>query len=301
MAITKESWENKIKLLRSQEEELDLSKKEITRILANKIEQVVVSQAETALKKGKIGVLFSGGVDSTLIAFILKKNNIDFQTMTIGFRDNDEQKLPEDIEESRESSKYLEINYNEKILSFEEIKVLFKETINILGEDLANVVNLGVGSVEIAGIKELKNIDSEISQIFGGLGSEEIFAGYQRHKQSDDKHNECWDGLNNMYERDLLRDFAISKSLDIDFYTPFLDEGLISFSMNIPIRFKISEIESKIILRESALLLGLDKKFSFRPKRAAQYGSRTDKAIEKLTKQNGYKYKKDYIKYLLDK
>jgi len=162
MQITKKAWEERINSLRAQEEELIISRGEIIRILAAKIEQTVLSQAEKALKQGKIGVLFSGGVDSTLITHILKKNNIDFHSVTIGFQDNEEQKLPEDIEEAREASSTLQINNVEKILSFKEIKEVFKETIEILGKDLANVVNVGVGSVEFSGIQELKKIDLEL-------------------------------------------------------------------------------------------------------------------------------------------
>ena len=46
--------------------------------------------------------------------------------------------------------------------------------IYILGTKL-NIVNLGVGAVELAAIKL-----SNTTDFFSGLGSEEIFAGYQR-------------------------------------------------------------------------------------------------------------------------
>ena len=45
--------------------------------------------------------------------------------------------------------------------------------------------------------------------------------------------------------------------------------------------------------------LGLKKEFAFRKKKAAQYGSNFDKAILKLAKKNGFKYKKEYLDYLL--
>lgn len=298
MAMNKIEWEALIDNLRENEKALDLSKDEMVLELASLVENKILEMAKSV--KGTVGVLFSGGVDSTLICYVLNKNNVPFLAATVGFRDNDNQKLPDDILEARKIAKQYGFNHVEKIFSFNEVSDLFFETVKILGEDLTNVVNVGVGSVEIAGIKLLQNHDSTINSVFGGLGSEEIFAGYKRHADSDDKHAECWIGLRNMYLRDLERDFAISKALNVSFLVPFLDKDIISFSMGIPIDFKINEYSKKIILRESALKLGLDKKYSFRPKKAAQYGSRTDKAISKLAKKAGFSLKKDYLAFLVE-
>lgn len=295
---TKEAWEELINSLKTKEELSKESKTNIIKELAERTEKTILSQAKVALTKGKIGVLFSGGVDSTLISYVLKKHDIPFKTITIGFWDED-QKLPEDILESREPAKELDFDHKEIILSFKDMEEIFEETVKLLGPNLANAVNVGVGSVEVAGINEFLKIDKDITQIFGGLGSEELFAGYKRHEDASDKHEECWAGLKSMFNRDLLRDSAISNHLNIEFYTPFLDKELISFAMNIPIEYKINDSMKKIIIRESAMFLGLPEKFAFRPKRAAQYGARTDNALAKLARQNGFKYKKDYIKSLL--
>ncbi len=299
---TNEEWASFVDELRSKERlmgrDQELPPREtIAKRLAEKIEETILRQARQAREKGEIGVLFSGGVDSTLIAFVLDKHNIPFTTISVGFQD-DELKLPEDIEESRKviESFSWQDHHIELILNYDHVEAVFEGTIHALGKDLANAVNVGVGSVEYAGIQKLLHHNSKITQIFGGLGSEEIYAGYLRHKQADDKHEECWRGLKLMFERDLLRDFALAKHFGVEFWTPFLDKELISFSMNIPDSFKLdAEGHAKIILREAAVRIGLPKEFSFRPKRAAQYGSRTDKALSKLAHRKKYKYKKDYI------
>jgi asparagine synthetase B (glutamine-hydrolysing) len=87
------------------------------------------------------------------------------------------------------------------------------------------VVNVGVGSVEVAALKMAKKDGCQV--VFGGIGSEEIFAGYQRHKEADNKQEECWNGLLGMHKRDLQRDFKIFSSFNIIAATPFLDENLI--------------------------------------------------------------------------
>ena len=61
---------------------------------------------------------------------------------------------------------------------------------------------------------------------------------------------------------------------------------------------KIKNGEKKVILRKIAEEMGLPKEFAWRKKQGAQYGSKFDRAIEKLTKMNGFKYKQEYIESL---
>ena len=125
------------------------------------------------------------------------------------------------------------------------------------------------------------------------MGSEEIFAGYERHNQAENIQEECWQGLKLMWSRDLVRDFNLAKELNIKIKTPFLDKELIEYAMKLPAEWKIVREKKKVILREVAEeFLG---EFAWRKKKAAQYGSCFDKAIAKLAKKNGFKLKKDWL------
>lgn len=297
LPTTEEGWQIYIEECAEKTTENLSTQTHIAKELAQHIESTVARVAREA--KGMIGLLFSGGVDSTLIGLILKKNKIPFQAITIGFRDNEEQKLPDDILQARTIAQDLGFTHHEKIYTFKDVEALMKETVQALGEDLADAVNVGVGSVELAAVQELKKINPKIKYFMGGLGTEEIYAGYLRHAVSENVHEECWRGLKAMFTRDLLRDIAIAQAENIHFLAPFLDEELIIYSMGIPAQYKLSEEESKIILRDAAELLGLPQEYARRPKKAAQYGSRTDSALGKLTKRKGYKLKKEYIDSLL--
>ncbi|MDD3176055.1 MAG: asparagine synthase C-terminal domain-containing protein [Candidatus Nanoarchaeia archaeon] len=291
---TKESWEKWITELESTIQLSNDTEQNYILTLSKKIENVILTLAK---KSTKLGLLFSGGVDSTLIAYILQKNKIPFIAISVGFKD-DETKFPEDLETSRIVAKKLNLNYVEEIINSKEAHNLFKETTKILGKEYSDVVNVGVGSVEVAGIKKLKEI--HCTHIFSGLGSEELFAGYDRHDKSNDPHQECWNGLKSMFERDLVRELKITNHFKVEGLIPFLNKELIEYAMTIPAKYKISKDDKKIILRKSAMRLGLQEEFAQRPKRAAQYGSRTDKAIAKLTKKHGFKFKKDYLLSLLN-
>ncbi len=245
----------------------------------------------------KVGILFSGGVDSAVLVMFCKKLNLNYCCYSVGFQDN-ETKQPEDIEYSKIIAQKHDLNLKFKVFNLKEIEVVIKKTLKILSKnkDTFDVVNLGVGAVELAAIEMAKKDKCDI--VLSGLGSEEIFAGYQRHKNAKDKEQECWNGLTLMYKRDLIRETLIPKVLGIETYAPFLDFDVIGVAMHISIKAKINKRQNKIVIRKIAKKLGL-KEFSNRKKRAAQYGSRFHNAIDKLSSKAGFKLKKDYIKNLI--
>ncbi len=291
MLISKPEWEKKILSIRSSISEDLQDKEQAKAALTDKI----LGAVRERLPDEPFGVLFSGGVDSSLIALLAKRAGKDFTCYTLGFKAEDS-KEPEDIMSATVAAQELGLKIKTIIVDLEQAEELIKKTAKILGPELNNVVNIGVGGVVLGCIETAKK--DGVKFLFSGIGSEELFAGYQRHKLAEDKQDECWNGLLNMYERDLLRDSAVSSATKVNLLTPFLDERLIAAAMRVPAKFKIDNQESKLILREVAEELRLPKDIAWRGKRAAQYGSRLDKAIDKLARKNGFKLKKDYLRSL---
>jgi asparagine synthase (glutamine-hydrolysing) len=233
--------------------------------------------------------LFSGGIDSTFIAFICKKLKKDFMCYSVGLESS------EDLREAKRVAKALKLKLKTKQLKLSEAEKVIEKVTKILNEP--DVMKVGVASVLYAAIEFAKK--DKIRHFFSGLGSEEIFAGYQRHELANDINEECWKGLFGMYRRDIMRDLKIAKEFDACLLLPFLDKEAIINAMNISGEEKIKNGQNKIILRKIATDLGLKKEFAERKKRAAQYGSKFDRAILKLAKKNGFEYKKDYLRSLL--
>ncbi len=285
--ITVNEWKQGIADFRERAGQKQGSEQELRKSLLDSIKQ--------RLPGTRFGIMFSGGLDSSLIALIARKEKKDFVCYTAGYKDKNTKK-PEDMEYAERAAEQLGLRLKTRVFDTSSAHRLFQRTAGLLGKKLVNVVNLGVGSVELA-CAEMAEKDN-INILFSGLGSEEIFAGYHRHKKAADKHEECWQGLMNMYERDLLRESAIALGKDMRFLTPFLDKELIITAMRIGAEHKIRGAVSKVILREAAEEIGLPRSIAWRGKRAAQYGSRLDKAIGRLAKKHGLEYKKDYVKSL---
>jgi len=264
-----------------------------TRLLSNKREIIpelasILTNAIDKRVKGKTGIAFSGGVDSTLIAFICKKLKKDIALYNVGLKGS------KDTEWAKKISKHYKWKLKQIIVTLEEAEAIIKKIVKMLPDP--SVVKVGVACPEYIVLKQAKK--DKVKTVLGGLGSEEIFAGYERHLLAKDKHKECWIGLKTLYKKDLSRDFAVSNALKVNILCPYLDKDLVKYAMQIDSSLKITEQEKKIILRETAVHLGLKKEFAFRKKLAAQYGSGFHKAIDKLSRKNGFKFKKDYLNSL---
>src|SRR3989338_2576785 len=290
--IPEDMWMKFVKSLENDFENLETNKERAKRELAEAIINAIKKRIVP-----KFGVLFSGGVDSSLIAFVCKQLKCNFTCYTVGIEGSD------DIEWAKKVADEYKFNFKYKIFELDELEIILKNAVKLLND--ADIVKASVGAVLYAAGK-LALADGN-NALFGGLGSEELFAGYQRHESAlqennfESLHRECWNGLKSMRQRDLVRDFTIAKSLGLDLRAPFLDKELIKAAMNIHPMFKLDKNNKKIILREAAEFIGLKKEFAWRKKQAAQYGSNFVNGIEKLAKKNGFKMKKDYLQSLLAK
>ncbi len=280
--VSQQAWEAYVESLKCPEAEL--SKEQAALLVRDSLVRAVRRRAV-----GRFGICFSGGVDSTVIALICRMLGSSFTCYSVGVRNSP------DIEWSSRIGAVMGFSQKSRVLNDDELGIVLRDAVRIIGEP--DVVKAGVGSVFFAAAQLAKS--DGISVLFSGLGSEEIFAGYERHALAADVNSECWSGLKMMWGRDLARDFAVAKALGIEVRTPFLDPDLIRVAMSIPGRYKIQAGVKKSVLREAAVGLGLPKEFAFRKKTAAQYGSRFNDAIGRLARKNGYRLKKDYLASLI--
>ena len=194
-----------------------------------------------------------------------------------------------------------------------EIKYINEETLKkdleflVNGLETSNIMKISVGIPIYYG-----SLINKYKVIFSGIGSEELFGGYERHLKNIKK--ECEKGLLTIWERDLYRDNVASFLGGSELRTPFLSEELIYLSKKIPNNWKIRKIskkEKEIIKKffnkeinycKKYLLIKITKKhinfFAYRPKKAAQYGSKSEKIIEKIAKTKNLD-KREYLKTLL--
>ncbi len=239
----------------------------------------------------KFGLLFSGGIDSTYLAKYFKDKGHEFICYT-AVLDTYSGTTPSDLEAAQKVAKELGLKLKIKKIKLQDVPQYLKKIVPLI-ED-SNVVKVGVALTFYVACEMAKEDGCKV--IFSGLGSEEIFAGYERHKNSANINQECLSGLRKMYERDLYRDDVLTMDNSIELRLPFLDLELVDYALKIPEKYKIKGDITKYILREIALEKGIPNEYAFRKKTAAQYGSKFDYAIGKLAKQQKFPSKSAYLR-----
>ncbi|MFX0207048.1 MAG: diphthine--ammonia ligase [Candidatus Hodarchaeota archaeon] len=243
--------------------------------IVDKTTQLLTQAVENRLANHKIGVLFSGGIDSTLIAYILKQKEFPFYCYAAAASEN-----AQDLHWAKKVAKELDFPLKYKIIKQDQVPTYLKKIVLLLQD--SNVVKVGAALTFFPAC-ELAQRDG-VKYLFSGLGADELFGGYFRHKMSPQVNLDCLSDIRTMYEKNTSRDDLITMENQLELRVPFLDQNLIEYALRIPEKYKIKGDETKIILRHIAKAFEIPVEIVNRPKKAAQYGSKVDEQIARLAR-----------------
>ncbi len=266
---------------------------QIIRYLGSLVEKVVL---ESIRNIDRVAVLFSGGVDSTILCYILKKNNIDFHAYCVGREDSP------DIEAAQKVAQELEYPFTSVIINHKiteqflpEIERIiqtraFKHTTNAVPV----AVTIAVAIPYFFGMRAIANDNHKV--VLTSVGTEELFAGFKHWNQWWSIQELCYHKTYTINQRDIYRDNKLASYFDLTIIMPFLNMRLAKYALSIPTEFKVKNNIKKYIWRKTANYIGVPEKFCARKNKATQYGSKTNRILEKTYRKNGFKYKEELIK-----
>ena len=245
----------------------------------------------------RIGIIFSGGIDSVLIAKITKELVPHVTCYTSGIAGSDDIKFSKLIADELD----LDLKINE--LDVKDIENMLPNILNIIETNNSTQAEV---SIPIFGALKLAAKDG-LRVVFTGQGADELFGGYpwyfkivSKYGYSKLKEYMIQDLLL-LYKETLEREDKLAMANSIEMREPFLDSDVVktatSINMNLNI-FNNNDIFGKRVHRELAIRVGIPKDIAYREKQAAQHGAGIHGILTKIAEKNGFNKKmvtKEYI------
>ena len=229
----------------------------------------------------EIGVIFSGGIDSSYLALLLKEISenvpLKIKLYAVGAEGS------HDVEAAVYASKFLNLDLKICEVTEEMVRKALLDVVKAIGDD--NLMKVGVGLTTYFATKMVAQDGIKVA--ISGQGADELFGGYKRYVQSFIDGTLNYDlrkDISDMYHVNLERDDACSMLNSVELRLPFLDKKLVELVLNVPDNKKIVSMHDdmrKSFLRKLAFEEGLDYEIAYRPKKAAQYGTGIDKILRK--------------------
>jgi len=245
----------------------------------------LLDEMENAVKETvtdkKIGVAFSGGVDSTLLAKLVKDMGYDIHLLTIGFQDS------HDINFAKEVNQIL--NFPHSISEIDPEK--FKEVSQKINQTIkSDNLSWNENSIAFYYVAELAR-KNELRTVVTANGIDELFCGYNSYREAIEKGEDevvkmMNDKLKNEKEM-MVAINAVTAEFGVRMIQPFLLPNFIEYAKKIPISEKIhgpDDIQRKHPIRELAMDYGVPEVAAQKRKKALQYGSQIHKSLLKSRK-----------------
>ena len=268
-----------------------ISYKDIDSALNAYNDALIASVEKRVRDFSRIGIVFSGGIDSVIVAFLAKQMVPEVICYTSGIRGSN------DITNSIEIAEKLDLQLEINELSQNDVENMIPNIINVIEDD-----NMGQVEVAIpiyAAVKLAR--EQGIRVMLTGQGADEIFGGYSWyskivHKYGYEKILEYMiKDVQLLYKETLEREDKITMSQSIELREPFLDPNLIDTVLRIDPRLNIQndgvdiyDTLGKRVHRRLAEKMGIPREIAYRVKEAAQHGSGIHGLLDSIARKNGY-------------
>jgi asparagine synthase (glutamine-hydrolysing) len=227
---------------------------------------------------------FSGGLDSALVAYAAKENELGPELITVGLKGQAE------LEHARQVAKELGLEITVRELSQSEIMDRLGEVVETVESTDPTVIGHSVPLFFVCEVAE----EMGMGHLLVGQLSDELFAGYGRFEELALKHHflEAKKEILRSVLAAATNDFepgdklAVSHRLELQ--SPFAYLPLVDYALSIPISLKLRLIGDgvvrKYILRRLAASWKLPESVVNRPKKAVQYSTGVQKVLLKEAK-----------------
>jgi asparagine synthase (glutamine-hydrolysing) len=211
------------------------------------IRELLMEATEKRMKDDAVGgVLLSGGLDSSLITYMAHEIKPDIECFTVSMEGG------QDLPLAKEVTKYLGIKHHILMFGEKEIKAILPLAIHHQEMYEESCVHGAIANF-LAG----RFVSPHTKCVLTGEGADEFFAGYDgqfRQGSNPEEVSSIVDNLINVAHNTALQRLdRLNAANSYESRTPFLDAGVMDFSLKIPIQYKIhgEEQVGKWIVRQA--------------------------------------------------
>ncbi len=236
-----------------------------------------------------IGVALSGGLDSSIIAAIARKEKYPLNTFTVGTSES------EDLELSKIASDYLNTEHHIYTYDHKDIQEVLPSVIKQLESFDAALIRSAIPNYFLS-----KLASKHVKVLLTGEGADEIFGGYEYLSEVNDPfkfHDELLNLISNLHNTNLQRTDRMTMAFGLEARVPFLDKNVIEIALKLPVRWKLhnkKRVEKYILRKAFEDMLHPD--ILLRPKEKFSHGAGSKDIladyVENEISDNEFKYEK---------
>ncbi|MFC1870341.1 asparagine synthase-related protein [Chloroflexota bacterium] len=211
------------------------------------VRQLLMEAIEKRIKDNAVGgILLSGGLDSSLIAYMAHEIKPDIECFTVSMEEGQDLPLAKDV------TKYLDIKHHILMFGEQEIKEILPLAIYHQEMYEESCVHGAIANF-LAG----RFVSPHTKVVLTGEGADEFFAGYDgqfRRGSNPEEVASIVDKLINVAHNTALQRLdRLNAANNYESRTPFLDAKVMDFCLKIPIKYKIhgEDQVGKWILRQA--------------------------------------------------
>lgn len=247
----------------------------------------------------KVGIVFSGDLDSSILAKICDDLGLDVTLLTVGFPES------KDIHTIKIASQSLNLPCMIKLLEMEDIQKTIPEIISLTGNKKLPEIEINSAFYHLYSFAK----ENRIRNILTTTGTDALFCGFDKFKKI---HENGEKNTQKAIEKEIEYAFSnqkehkvIAEHFGINLIDPFLDLDFVDSALRIPIDQKIRGSDDdmrKHILREVGMKIRLPTYIVFKEIKSVQHSSGIHDSIDKLAKEAGFKrgkYKQAYVDSLV--
>jgi asparagine synthase (glutamine-hydrolysing) len=235
--------------------------------------------------RDRVGLIFSGGIDSVLVGHLVQATGVPQTCYTVGCGP-----ASTDVTWARRVAGELGFSLQYRCLTEKEIEALIPEVIRDIEDHSLNQVEVGI-PIHVA-----NRMAQEAGErvLLNGQGADELFGGYPWYGQVMEREGydqfvrRSWEDTCLLYKECLEREDKISMAHSLELRVPFLDPSVVKVAFQIAPELKVrsgNDPLGKHIHREYCCSVGIPEPIANRVKEAAQHGANIHATLERLAKK----------------